>query len=311
MVFDDPPSPYSHIKYYADSDAEVDRISLTSGLDKSESNTSNHNQDITAPTLATTVVRRSSSRGSRIMSNCASGEFLPCPTVVLEIEPCCTPTPSPDRGNDDDAGEEDEPLCIEKCKNNGSVPIVGGEENEFFVTYTSSQRQRIPWIVSTVLLPAAYWTKEVSRTLLFPVTSHRPDMIIISCGHSVIFIVSIGIVAAVDGGTVANCRIVQGIMAGLCFLNAVFICVTRTYRIPTLNYLQAVQSILLGLLACSDMIGEPVAQSAFVTTMLVASTLTTVVSFVAVAIEFRLQSSVLNATSSITSTASEDDEELH
>jgi hypothetical protein len=66
----------------------------------------------------------------------------------------------------------------------------------------------------------------------------------------------------------------------------------RPYRAPLLSPLQALQSLFLGLLALSEIMNQPAAQTAFVATLLVVSVIQTVITMVVALIEFRLRRAV-------------------
>ena len=108
-------------------------------------------------------------------------------------------------------------------------------------------------------------------------------------GHNVTLIAVVGFVAAIDGGTEAACNGVQIAIAVICALHAITVSATRAFRAPIANPLQSLQSILFGLMSCSELINHPTSQSIFVTAMLVTSCLTTAAVVVVVVMELRLQ----------------------
>eukprot|EP00658_Telonema_sp_P-2_P081435 TRINITY_DN8343_c0_g1_i1.p1 TRINITY_DN8343_c0_g1~~TRINITY_DN8343_c0_g1_i1.p1 ORF type:complete len:110 (+),score=16.71 TRINITY_DN8343_c0_g1_i1:215-544(+) len=99
----------------------------------------------------------------------------------------------------------------------------------------------------------------------------------------------ISIVAAINPGSALGCDIVQSVIAAISFAHGALLIVARIYRIPVLNPLQGIQSILLGLLALASFIDNHQAQSAFSTTLLVTAILISILSLLAVLLEIRVQ----------------------
>jgi hypothetical protein len=61
--------------------------------------------------------------------------------------------------------------------------------------------------------------------------------------------------AAVSPGSAEGCSAVQGVLAAVCFAHAIMVLFTRAYRIPALTAMQALQSLLLGLVSCIPFMG--------------------------------------------------------
>eukprot|EP00658_Telonema_sp_P-2_P083127 TRINITY_DN8920_c0_g1_i1.p1 TRINITY_DN8920_c0_g1~~TRINITY_DN8920_c0_g1_i1.p1 ORF type:complete len:261 (+),score=26.02 TRINITY_DN8920_c0_g1_i1:198-980(+) len=182
---------------------------------------------------------------------------------------------------------------------------LGGNNDDFnhqhaspppilWIPYSDNHRALLPRVVAATMLPSTHWSKVVSRSMHAAATSHRPDYVEITCGHHVVLIVLMGIVSAVDGKDESGCQVVQGFLAALCFLHAIFIAVTRPYRTPAVTPLQVAQSLLLGLLALSEIMGEPDAHTAFTILLLIASLVTSVITVLAVMLEFWLNRKINN-----------------
>ena len=102
-----------------------------------------------------------------------------------------------------------------------------------------------------------------------------------------VFLVSV--VAAVSPDDKDDCRYVQGTIVAICIVHGLLVIVSRVYRIPALNVLQGLQSIFLGLMACSPFITDVPTQDGIGNTLLALSLLTALLSLISMALEFQLQ----------------------
>jgi nicotinamide mononucleotide (NMN) deamidase PncC len=162
--------------------------------------------------------------------------------------------------------------------------VTSLESSVYFVTYTEEAKARVPAVLAAMLLANGRWNKHVLRSMWFAVVNCRRDVVSYVCAHNCVRILLVSIVAAVDGKNLLECRIVQGIIAAICFLHAV----GRVYRVPILTPLQAGQSVCVGLLACASFIQNADAQQAFVIVMMLLSLLTTVLCGVVFLVEVRV-----------------------
>ena len=160
------------------------------------------------------------------------------------------------------------------------------------MTYTEEAKARVPAVLRTPLLATGRWNKHVLRSMRFVVVNNRRDVVSYVCAHNCARILLVSIVAAVDGKNLLECHIVQGIIAAICFVHALFILVGRVYRIPILTPLQACQSTCVGLLACAAFIQHAAAQQAFVIVMMVVSLLTTILCGAVALLELRVNQKV-------------------
>eukprot|EP00658_Telonema_sp_P-2_P082805 TRINITY_DN8820_c0_g1_i4.p2 TRINITY_DN8820_c0_g1~~TRINITY_DN8820_c0_g1_i4.p2 ORF type:complete len:163 (+),score=51.72 TRINITY_DN8820_c0_g1_i4:142-630(+) len=113
----------------------------------------------------------------------------------------------------------------------------------------------------------------------------------VMCAHNVVQVFLVSVVAAVDGSERSVCDVIQGVIAAICFVHGILIIAMRCYRVPVLNVLQFLQSIVLGLLACSGFIQDATAQAAFSITMLVITLITVILMLAIAFLEWRLRAS--------------------
>ena len=128
-------------------------------------------------------------------------------------------------------------------------------DNVWIVPYIPAIREMVPWIVRGPLIPHTMWGPMAHRTMYCIVTKYRPDVAARVLSHNVVRIFVVGMLAAISPSTEEGCHAVQAALTAVCFAHALLVIVSHAYRVPALTALQGLQSVLLGLVACTPFMG--------------------------------------------------------
>ena len=128
-------------------------------------------------------------------------------------------------------------------------------DNVWIVPYIPAIREMVPWIVRGPLIPHTMWGPMAHRTMYCIVTKYRPDVAARVLSHNVVRIFVVGMLAAISPSTEEGCHAVQAALTAVCFAHALLVIVSRAYRVPALTALLGLQSVLLGLVACTPFMG--------------------------------------------------------
>ena len=170
-------------------------------------------------------------------------------------------------------------------------PTADPRSRVWFILYAESDRGLHPRFLELLLLPDGRWNSVASRSWCAVVTSLKAAAWGAGrcCAHNIVRMLLISVVAAINPSTATGCKVVQSLIAAISFVHGALLLVARIYRIPVLNPLQGLQSILVGLLALASFIDNHQAQSAFSTTLIITAVLISILSLLAILLEIRVQ----------------------
>ena len=163
------------------------------------------------------------------------------------------------------------------------------DADKWFIEYTHEDVAKNPPLIRHTLLAIGHWSDAVTRSWFCIVTTCRPQGIMLLVCHNLWRIFVVSLVAAISPDDKSHCKYVQGTLAAICIAHGLMIVATRVYRIPALNLLQGLQSILLGVTACSPFISSQTVQTGIESTLLALSLLTALLSMLALLLEFQVQ----------------------
>ena len=130
--------------------------------------------------------------------------------------------------------------------------------------FNEDDTRHYSWVITRLLAPSGRWGNEVRRSLLCVVTPMKPEYV--GCramtSNSLVRAGCACIIAAVEASSQTTCDVVHSLVSVVCFAHGILLLVLRPYRVPVLNMLNALQSVLLGLLACTQFMGSATAQTA-------------------------------------------------
>ena len=138
-----------------------------------------------------------------------------------------------------------------------------------------------------------YWTSRVEHTRFTVVAAFRPQLVVWLGSHNTIRILTINLIAAINPGSAAGCAAVQAILALLCFAHGAMLVFTVPYRIPVLNAVRGLQSMLLGVMACGVFIDNVTSQAALLVLIMCFAVFNTLVAYVVTFLEHRVASAVI------------------